>query len=161
MADMTLLLMAVLLICFGLICYSDFRWFVIPNAVNAAILLAGLMYRAEQGASSVTTALAFGLVVAALMWTIRYVHFKFTGRLGLGLGDVKLAGAAAVWFSPLMFPVFLFLASALALLFLAGSSLTKRQSLTTKIPFGPFLAASLIITWNIERLFDPFIGPIL
>ncbi|MGK6317742.1 prepilin peptidase [Neorhizobium sp. DT-125] len=161
MAATMLFFTALLLICFCLICYSDFRWFIIPNSVNLAVLLAGLLYRAQQGLGEVVPAIAFGLVIAASMWAIRYVHFRLTGRLGLGLGDVKLAGAAAVWFSPFMFPIFLFLASALALVFVAGSSLRQRSSFVGKLPFGPFLAASLIVTWNIERLFGPLIGPAL
>jgi len=154
------ILTAVLVICFGVICYVDFRWFIIPDSVNILLLLAGLMFRVQQGAAETLMACAFALLVALLMWTIRHVHLRLTGRVGLGLGDVKLAGAAAVWFSPWMFPIFLFLASSLALVFLLISNLARKDVQTQKIPFGPFLAGSLVVTWNLERLCGPFIGQI-
>jgi prepilin signal peptidase PulO-like enzyme (type II secretory pathway) len=153
-------LTTILVICFGVICYVDFRWFIIPDSINILILLAGLTFRLQQGSIETFEACAFALLVALLMWTIRQVHLKLTGRVGLGLGDVKLAGAAAVWFSPWMFPIFLFLASSLALVFLLVFNLAKKDVQTQKIPFGPFLAGSLIVTWNLERLYGSFIGQI-
>lgn len=160
MIDITPLFATVLLICFGLICYSDLRWLIIPNTVNAIIMLTGLVYKYPKGAEAVLGALLFGIMVALLMWTIRQIHFRATGRVGLGLGDVKLAGAAAVWFSPLMFPLFLFLASALALMFVVAFRI-KSGALHQKLPFGPFLAASLIATWTLELTFGPSLGSLL
>ncbi|EUB98381.1 peptidase A24A prepilin type IV [Rhizobium sp. CF080] len=153
-------LTVVLVICFGVICYVDFRWFVIPDSINIVLLLAGLTFRLQQGVVETFAACVFALLVGLLMWTIRQVHLKLTGRVGLGLGDVKLAGAAAVWFSPWMFPIFLFLASSLALVFLLVFSLARKEVQTQKVPFGPFLAGSLIVTWNLERLYGSLIGQI-
>jgi leader peptidase (prepilin peptidase) / N-methyltransferase len=156
----TLILTAVLIISFGIICYVDFRWFVIPNSINVFLLLAGLSFRLQQGWVETLAACAFALLVALLMWAIRHVHLRLTGRVGLGLGDVKLAGAAAVWFSPWMFPLFLFLASSLALIFLLVATLARKGLSTGKVPFGPFLAGSLIITWNLEPFLGSFIGQV-
>lgn len=156
---MNLSLTFVLIICFGMICYSDFRWFIIPNIVTATIFFSGLLAQASDGWRSAAWAIVFASSVGLLMWSIRYAHFKTTGRLGLGFGDVKLAAAAAAWFSPWMFPFFLFLSSALALLFLIVTSPQRPALRTRKIPFGPFLAASLIVTWNLQPFILPIIGP--
>ncbi|MGN8172508.1 prepilin peptidase [Agrobacterium sp. 22117] len=147
---MNLLLNTLLVICFVAICYADLRWLIIPNAVNVAVLISGLIARAADGGMSVLWALASVVIAYSLMWLVRMVHFRLTGRIGLGMGDVKLASASAAWFSFWMFPLFIFLSSAFALLFILAVSLTNPQRLKNKIPFGPFLAASLIATWNIE-----------
>jgi leader peptidase (prepilin peptidase)/N-methyltransferase len=78
--------------------------------------------------------------------------------MGLGLGDVKLAAAAAAWFSLWMLPLFLFVASFSALVFLLASSAGGAKSYTRKIPFGPFLAGALIVTWNTERIYGTSFG---
>lgn len=147
-----------LVICFGLVCYTDFRWLVIPDAVNLALFAGGLIYRAQQGLISTATALAFGVLIATAMWIIRYGHYRLKNEIGLGLGDVKLTGAAAVWISPWSFPAYLFLASSLALLVLIVAKGLGRATRATRMPFGPFLAGSLVVTWVIEQFLGPLIG---
>ena len=51
-----------------------------------------------------------------------------TGRIGLGLGDVKMLAAAACWIDPLLLPVLLFIASATALLFVGGQVVAARMA---------------------------------
>jgi len=154
-------LTALLIICFGAICYSDFRWLTIPNTINVLLLAGGLAAQITAGWTAVAMAFGSSIAVVSLMWTVRYVHLRLTGRIGLGLGDVQLAGAAAAWFSVWMFPFFLFVASSLALLFVLLLSVRTGRLPKGRIPFGPFLAASLIVTWNIEPFLDPLLGSAL
>jgi prepilin signal peptidase PulO-like enzyme (type II secretory pathway) len=139
----------VLLLCFGLICYFDFRWLVIPDIVTGALAVFGLVIKATDGFAALVTSIGSAATVIFLMWLIREIHLRIAGRVGLGLGDVKFAGAAVIWFGPLLFPVFLFLAAAMALLFLAAKAMVGHSGWRDRLPFGPFLAGSLIVTWNI------------
>lgn len=91
-------------------------------------------------------ALVFGrfasiLLAALLLLLLRWAYRHFRHREGMGLGDVKLLA---------MIAAFLGLAQSLLALFvgvlaaaLAGSFLLarKRAQLTTRLPFGSFLAA--------------------
>lgn len=85
----------------------DLRWRRIPNAVCAAIAVAGVGAQLwDVGVWSALGGLGMGAATIALL-------FVFWQRGGIGGGDVKLAGAVAVWLAPRALPVF-WLASALA-----------------------------------------------
>lgn len=85
----------------------DLRWRRIPNAVCAAIAVAGVGAQLwDVGVWSAVVGLGMGAATIALL-------FVFWQRGGIGGGDVKLAGAVAVWLAPRALPVF-WLASALA-----------------------------------------------
>lgn len=139
----------VLLVCFGLVCYFDVRWLVIPDALTAVLAVLGLLLQASDGFGFLAVSIASAATVIFLLWLIRDLHWRVTGRIGLGLGDVKFAGAAVIWFGPLLFPVFLFLAAAMGLLFLSAGALSGYARWRERLPFGPFLAASLVATWNL------------
>ncbi len=137
----------------SLISYVDFRWYVIPDALNASVFALGLIYNCASGLHNVLQASLFAAIVGIVIYTMRHIHMRLTGRVGLGMGDVKLSAAAAVWLSPWNFPVFLFFASGSALIFFIATHGMQGKALRSqKIPFGPFLALALVLTWNGERL---------
>lgn len=85
----------------------DLRSRRIPNAVCAAIAVAGLGAQFwDVGVWGALAGLGMGMGTIALL-------FVFWQRGGIGGGDVKLAGAVAMWLAPRALPVF-WLASALA-----------------------------------------------
>ncbi|MEO5326526.1 A24 family peptidase [Mesorhizobium sp. CC13] len=130
----------------------DFRRMVIPNGLNLALGLSGacflLIARPDNLPEHLLAAAGFGL----LFWLLREAHSRLRSATGLGMGDVKMAAAAAVWVNPLLLPVLLFVASASALVF-AGLRLagTGPSNMGTRIPFGPFLAIGLASVWTLEN----------
>lgn len=85
----------------------DVRWRRIPNPVCGAVAVAGLGVQFwDLGAISALAALAAGAATIALL-------YLFWQRGGIGGGDVKLAGAVAVWMGPRLLPAY-WLAGALA-----------------------------------------------
>ncbi|KMO37192.1 peptidase A24 [Methylobacterium variabile] len=124
----------------------DLRHRIIPDALNLALLVLGLAVAAwHAGTWSVVglgltdAGLAFGL-----FWTLRALHARLSGRIGLGLGDVKFIAAASAWTGLAGLPVLILAASlsalaAVGLVALAG----RRVARTTALPFGPFLALGL------------------
>ena len=85
----------------------DLRWRRIPNIVCGAIAVAGLGAQFwDVGIVSAFCALGTGVATIALLYV-------FWQRGGIGGGDVKLAGAVAIWVAPRSLPVF-WLAAALA-----------------------------------------------
>jgi leader peptidase (prepilin peptidase)/N-methyltransferase len=76
---------------------------------------------------------------------------------GLGLGDVKFLAATTPWIGIAGMPTLLLIATLTALaaagsLQLAGRDMTRQTSL----PFGPFLAIGLLLTFVSQR----FLGTI-
>jgi len=85
----------------------DLRSRRIPNVVCAAVAVAGLGAQFwNVGGWGVLGGLATGTATIALLYV-------FWQRGGIGGGDVKLAGAVAMWMAPRSLPVF-WLAAALA-----------------------------------------------
>ncbi|MBY5531545.1 prepilin peptidase [Rhizobium leguminosarum] len=138
--------------------YIDFRRLVIPDWLNIIVVVVGIVFKLQFGYPAVLAALLFGAHVLLLFWGLRYVHWRVRGVVGLGLGDVKLAGAAAVWLDPLIFPVFLFVASAVALLYLCVVARRSADIMALRVPFGPFLAFALFATWNFNIFYGQATG---
>ncbi|MFN7089147.1 MAG: prepilin peptidase [Allorhizobium sp.] len=120
----------------------------IPNDLNCALACLGILYQTQSGTGPLLLAIAGACATFFTLYTIRLLHMKARGRIGLGLGDVKLAGASVLWLGPWNIPLYFFIASVSALVFAGGLMLSTRFDIrTTKIPFGPFLGFSLILVW--------------
>ncbi len=145
--------LAILILIVAAICYYDFGWRRIPDWLNLLLFAIGISMQGINSwhdAAIVTVAAA---CVSLMLWFVCCLHNKITGRVGLGLGDVKLAGASAVWFSPWNLPVYLFAASLSALIYFAVRYGFNRSDATTiRVPFGPFLGIALIATWGLEHM---------
>ncbi|NTG48081.1 prepilin peptidase [Agrobacterium rhizogenes] len=133
------------------IAWIDLKIMRIPDHWNVLLAGLGIAYRLPFGDLDTLRALAVGLATMAAFALLRWVHRRISGRIGLGLGDVKFIGSAAVWFSPWNLPLFFMLASSTALLFslifLRGKSTALRN---LRVPFGPFLGIALVLTWLSE-----------
>ena len=139
----------------GAIVWIDFRRMIIPDALNFALAAAGLAYQGLTTPDALWLHAAAGAGLFAVFWLVRRVHAAATGRIGLGLGDVKMAGASAIWIGPWNLPLFVFLSSFVALVFALGSQLRDGKSpATARRPFGPFLAAGLLLTFVGEQQFS-------
>lgn len=132
----------------------DFRQMIIPNSLNLLLAASGLGFCAISGPIGVATQGAFAAAVFVIFLGIRHGHRQTTGRMGLGLGDVKMMAAAACWLDPLLFPLLLFVASASALLAFGGQAMVSGGvTAETRIPFGPFIAIGLGCSWAFQQFF--------
>lgn len=126
----------------------DLEAMIIPNSLNALLVVAGLGLAAAAGQERfLLHLLAAGLgygAFAGLAWLYR----RMRGQDGLGLGDAKLLAAAGAWVGPLGLPSIVLLASlgglaTVGLLRLKGVKLKG----TDALPFGPFLALAIWLVW--------------
>jgi len=130
----------------------DFRSLTIPDALNALLAALGLASAWLSAGAFPLAATVFAACLLAGFWLVRATFRLARGVTGLGLGDVKMAGAAGFWFSPWNVPAFLFFSAISALLFVAASrSVTGRLDREARVPFGPFLGFGLFATWLLER----------
>ncbi len=135
----------------------DLATYTIPNLASALIATLGLT-RAALGAEldaadrigAMAGAAACGLGALMALWIVKMLYRWFAGHDGLGMGDVKLAGAAGVWLEVQEQAVALQLAALAALIVLLAAR--RRAALAGQggdaqfaIPFGPFLALAAVI----------------
>lgn len=143
----TLLLLMIL----SAIAIVDSRRMIIPDALNLALAVsgAGFWLLTEPGALPVQT--LGGAAALATFALVRHLHERASGRIGLGLGDVKMAGAAGLWVVPSLLPTLLLLAAVLGLAFAMGRvAISGAAVVEARMPFGPFLAAGLAATWLLQ-----------
>jgi leader peptidase (prepilin peptidase) / N-methyltransferase len=86
---------------------------------------------------------------AAGFWLVREAYWRWRGREGLGLGDVKLAAVGGAWVGWERLADVLLLAAAGALSFAIALAVVRRGRLSgsERIPFGTFLAPSIWGVW--------------
>lgn len=144
MASFTVLLISVLLA----ISYADFKEMRIPDWLSASLLVGGLTFWLLTARESLPAQILSGTALASAMWLIRLGHSRITGRIGLGLGDIKMAGAGALWINPLLLPFFVFAASASGLVY---ALLIAKPDRGGRLPFAPFLAIGLFSCWITEH----------
>jgi leader peptidase (prepilin peptidase) / N-methyltransferase len=138
----------------------DWRRQIIPDELNLLLALFGLAYRWVDGNGFPAAALLSGIAASCALWAFSVGFQRIRGIVGLGLGDVKMAGAAAIWISPWNLPILLFSACLSALAVAALTALAgTRIGRVTRLPFGPFIGLGLVITWAIERTNLPSLAP--
>jgi leader peptidase (prepilin peptidase) / N-methyltransferase len=130
----------------------DGRHFIIPNSLSIATLALGLINAAmADGWTGVALALQRGAVLALAFLGLRAGYQWFRGRTGIGLGDVKLAGAGGVWLGWMMLPLAVEIAALAALAVSAVRWLAGRPvRRSTRVPFGMFFAPAIWLAWFIE-----------
>jgi leader peptidase (prepilin peptidase)/N-methyltransferase len=138
----------------------DARHFIIPDELTAAALALALVNAGLDGwpdawsavLASVGAALLRGAVLAAGFLALRALYRRLRGREGIGLGDVKLAGAAGVWLQWATIPVAIEIAAlvALAVYTLRQVAGGRVMSATARLPFGLFLAPAIWLGWLLE-----------
>ena len=125
----------------------DYGRMIIPNTLNATLLIAGVLTQSVASNGDLTASLLGGGLFFLIFAAVRLSFFHFTGKAGLGFGDVKFAGAAGVWIGPPSLPIFMFLSSVSALVAFSTLTLAGKATRTTRLPFGPFLALGLFCCW--------------
>lgn len=159
----------------GLYCYGQFGWsihalmwfvflyllwvmswidvahFLLPDALTLLLLWLGLLWKAAAMPEQLVDAI-FGAALGYVLLRVVYeVHHYFTGRQGMGMGDMKLMAAIGAWLGLLQVPNVLLVSCVGALLYAAYARLRFR---TVVIPFGPFLAFGAVVVLCASRYFN-------
>jgi leader peptidase (prepilin peptidase)/N-methyltransferase len=140
------------------VAWADTRRFLVPDALSGGAFLLGVVHAFVQspdfGFDAVLMAFSRAAFAAGLFFLVRIAYRRFRGRDGLGLGDVKLAGAAGAWLSLPMLPVAIEIAAVTALAAYVLRQGSRRRLLRAKsrIPFGAFLAPAIWFGWVLETM---------
>lgn len=112
----------------------DARTRILPDALTATIALTGLWLSALGGLDQVIFGVVAAFLSGAVLLLLRGGFSALRGEVGLGLGDVKLFCALALWLG-LVTPWMVFLAALLGL-----AMMLVRRGGDGKIAFGPMIA---------------------
>ena len=137
---------------------ADARRFVIPNALSGGAFALGVIHSAMTspgaGFEGVPMSLSRAALAAATLLLVRVGYRRFRGRDGLGLGDVKLAGAAGAWLGLQMLPITIEIAAITAL---AAYVFRQRKRMrvvrgAARVPFGAFFAPAIWLGWVLDTM---------
>jgi leader peptidase (prepilin peptidase)/N-methyltransferase len=124
--------------------WIDAETFRLPDVLTLPLILAGLAEAAWLEPDAIFDRAEAAALAAAALYLLAFTYRRLRHRDGLGLGDAKLLAAGGAWTGLASLPWIMMAGAVLALgyaliLRLRGEAL----SATTKIPFGPFLAAGI------------------
>jgi leader peptidase (prepilin peptidase)/N-methyltransferase len=150
---------AYLLTAMLLIMVIDSRQFLIPDALSLPAIVIGLAYAVASSAGEAVDILldrlAAVMIAGGIFYGLRHFYMRVRGVEGLGLGDVKLAMAAGAWVGLSALPNTCLLATLSALLAVIFRAVFRRSGeigMKTAIPFGSFIAPSIVAVWLYETL---------
>lgn len=129
----------------------DLREHIIPDMATASIGLIGIACQIFLYDVVPWPVILVALVVLCAFWLVGEVYFRKNGHEGLGIGDAKLLAAGTLCVGINQFWVMLFLASAGGIMAILLSQREKRSIDKYAIPFGPFIAYSIFLTFIFLR----------
>lgn len=136
----------------------DQRKFIIPDLLSLPAIPLGLaaayLTFPQDWRVVLQNHLAAAAVAAGVLFLVRLAYRNMRGIEGLGLGDVKLAAAAGAWLGLEPLPVTLLVATGAALcaVLLQGLRSGGKMTAQTPVPFGSFLAPSILIVWFARQI---------
>ncbi len=121
----------------------DFYHYILPDVITLPGILLGLLCAFSplgvaplaNGESAVLGVVAGG----GGLWLFAWSFEKITGKVGMGMGDVKLFAMIGAWLGWQSLPLTLFLAGVLGSVAGIGWILLAGRDRTLPIPFGPYL----------------------
>ena len=149
--EILLALLALLLVVAAVI---DVRTFTISNRLNLAVALAAPLYW-WSAPLPLWPDVGLQVAIAAGVFALLAVAF-YAGMMGGG--DVKLAAALALWFSPLStlrFLIFMSIAGGLLTLVVVGLHRLRKKSGKPQVPYGVAIAIGGLIIL-IQRFLNQF-----
>ena len=136
------ILIAAFILSWSLIAQSfiDFEHFILPDQINLPLLWLGLLISIPEMFCTSQDSIIGAAAGYLSLWSV-YHLFKFlTGKEGMGYGDFKLLAVLGAWLGWQQLPLIIVLSSLLGSLIGSVLILRNRSSLSTPIPFGPYLA---------------------
>jgi leader peptidase (prepilin peptidase)/N-methyltransferase len=138
------------------IAHHDARRFIIPNALAAAAFALALVNAAVSEphfmAQAIGTVLTRGLIASAAFLALQWGYRWQRGREGIGTGDIKLAGIAAVWLDwiPLAVAIELAVVAAIATYIVRQRYRMRPLRASSAVPFGLYLAPAIWVGWLLQ-----------
>lgn len=141
--------------------FIDLDHHIIPNQITLPGVAAGLAISVLVPSLGVPWRDAFlgVLCVAGMLWLVSAAYERFAGRIGLGMGDVKLVAMLASFLGLEAALGVLVLGSLVGLAYGVVMLAVLRTGRATRIPFGPALALAGLAFLFQPDLMQRVLGP--
>ena len=148
--SITTLLLLVLTIFFVIIFFIDLKHFIIPNELTFPLMGIGFLKSFDPNLNqylfpNYINSLVGGVIGYGVIWIIIFGYKKLKNKEGMGFGDAKLLSAIGFWFGWVSIPFILFFSSFVALAFAIPDLLRKSKTMSSKIPYGPYLVLGCVL----------------
>ena len=154
---LTTLLLMILSLSFIIIFFIDLKHFIIPNEITFSMMALGFLKSFDPNLNllfpNYINSLIGGLLGYGIIWSIIYFYKQVRKKEGMGLGDAKLFGVIGFWFGWLAIPFVIFISSVIALLSVVPSLLKNSRTMSSQIPFGPYIILGTLIYLFFENSF--------
>ncbi|HVZ91409.1 MAG TPA: A24 family peptidase [Rhizomicrobium sp.] len=122
--------------------------FRLPDILTLPLIAAGLATAQWLPQHDLLGHSLAALIAIGAFFAIAAFYQRARGREGLGMGDVKLAGAAGAWLGWQALPYVVLLACAAGLVWIGVGAMRRgREALGERIPFGVALCLAIWIVW--------------
>ena len=142
---------------FIIIFFIDLKHYIIPNVLTFSLMIIGFLKSFDPNLNPIfpnhINSLIGGIFGYLIIWSIIYFYKQVRKKEGMGLGDAKLLSAIGFWFGWISIPFVLFLSSIIALLSVIPSLLKNSKSMSSKIPFGPYIIIGTLVYLFFENSF--------
>jgi len=138
----------------------DLAAFRLPDILTLPLIVSGIAIAWWLPEQNVAGHFAGALVALLLFYAVAAAYQRVRHQEGLGLGDVKLAGAAGAWLGWQALPYVVLLACALGLVWVGIATMRRgRAAAQERIPFGVALCFAIWVIWlyGSPELFGPMI----
>ena len=139
----------ILSLSFIIIFFIDLKHFIIPNEITFSMMVLGFLKSFDPNLNSIfpnyINSLIGGLLGYGIIWSIIYFYKQVRKKEGMGLGDAKLFGVIGFWFGWIAVPFVIFISSVIALLSVVPSLLKNSRTMSSQIPFGPYIISGTLI----------------
>jgi len=154
---LTTLLLIILSLSFIIIFFIDLKHFIIPNEITFLMMALGFIKSFDPNLNSMFPnyihSLIGGLFGYGIIWSIIYFYKQVRKKEGMGLGDAKLFAVIGFWFGWIAIPFIVFLSSVIALLSVVPSLLKNSRTMSSQIPFGPYIIVGTLVYLVFENSF--------
>ena len=146
----TTFLLLILTVFFVIIFFIDLKHFIIPNELTFPLMGIGFLKSFDPNLNqyifpNYINSLIGGAIGYGVIWIIIFGYKKLKNKEGMGFGDAKLLSAIGFWFGWVSIPFILFFSSFVALAFAIPDLLRKSKTMSSKIPYGPYLVLGCLL----------------
>ena len=128
--------------------WIDAETFRLPDVLTLPLILIGLAEASWLDRGSLFDRAQAAALAAVSLYLLAFVYRHLRKRSGLGLGDAKLLAGGGAWVGLAALPWVMIAGAGTALCYALTLRLRgKVVTVTTRLPFGPFLAAGIWAGW--------------
>lgn len=135
-------------LCAALLAMSmiDIETHLLPDSLTQPLLWAGLAVNLSGTFASLHAAVIGAIVGYGVLWCIYWLFRFVRGIEGMGYGDFKLLAALGAWLGWTALPQIVLISAVTGAIVGLVAAWLGRMRFEEPLPFGPFLAASGILT---------------